>query len=122
MACAGLPMSGKSSGSACVTPPINTSDATTALNRALRTEKERMFTAFSVVRGEGAVKRHYMDLNPRCTFIADAICAMVVRRGQPRGFGRASCCRSEADTYGAHGRIFAARRGGGCCRLLRKIA
>jgi hypothetical protein len=39
----------------------------------LRTGKGGMFTAFSVVCGEGAVKRHDLDLNRRCTFIADAI-------------------------------------------------
>jgi hypothetical protein len=65
-------------------------------SQAFRTEKERMFTAVSVVRGEGAVKRHYLDLNNRCTFIADAISAIGTAGWGP-------CCRYEADACGSHG-------------------
>src|SRR5687767_13886557 len=79
MAWAGLPMSGKSSGSAWLVPPTMTRDASVAHSRALNSGKEGIFTASSVVRAGEAVKRYSFDLNAGYTFITDA--KLVARQG-----------------------------------------
>jgi hypothetical protein len=66
-----------------------TRDATVAHSKALISEKEGIFTGSSVVRAGKAVKRHYFDLDRRCTFIADAKLATRQGLGGSSGTHRA---------------------------------